>query len=62
MISKLLRHITQHATNNHNLLNSVNINFKQQLKIIHNHLILTNYGFGFPHIFMKSEKNYYTYG
>ena len=40
MINKLLRHITQHTANNRNLLNSVNINLKQQFKIIHNHLIL----------------------
>lgn len=62
MINKLLRHITQHTANNRNLLNSVNINLKQQFKIIHNHLILTNYGFGFPHVFYEiGEKLLHTW-
>ena len=49
----LLKHIIQYTNSNPYLLNSTSITLKQQFKLIHNHLLLTNYGFGIPHDFYE---------
>lgn len=53
MINCLFKHIIKYTKNNPSLLNFININSRQQLKIIHNHLLLANHGLGHPHDFWE---------
>ena len=53
MIKEVLEHIKKYTTK----IDFVNLNFDQQATLIEKHLILENYGTGYPHTYSNVSKN-----